>query len=578
MARLLLTDKLSSVVGAKTATALEAGLGLRTIEDLLRHYPRRYAERGQLTDLASLEIDEHVTVMARVQKAENKSYQDRRTGRRAERLEVVVTDGTGKLTLTFFKQSWRVKDLREGRIGLFSGKVGAFRGNRQLTHPDYVLLPDVDQLDDAPPIVSDEDTLLRYAGQLIPVYPATAQMASWKIASAVAVVLDQLPDDLDDPIPVVTRVRHSLPDLRGALVAIHRPESRDDVASARARLRWDEAFVLQTVLAQRRLAASALPATPRVPAPGGLLDEFEARLPFQLTDGQRAVGRVVSSDLARAHPMHRLLQGEVGSGKTLVALRAMLAVVDSGGQAALLAPTEVLAQQHHRSITTMLGPLAERGLLGGSDAGTRIALLTGSLPAARRKQELLDIASGEAGIVVGTHALLEDKVSFFDLGLVVVDEQHRFGVEQRDGDGGQVARRLSPARPRDDRDADPADGGHDRVRRSGGVDPHRAPARSRADHDSRGARIGEASVPRSRVAADHARRCRPGDRPTSSSPASAATETPTRMSTSPRTPSRSVGATARGARRGPIGCARDHSRVCVSACCTAGFPPTRRTT
>ena len=443
MAELRLTDPLKNVLGAPTAKALADGLSLRTLEDLLRHYPRRYAERGQLTDLRSLEIDEHVTVMARVQKADAKAYQDRRTGRRQERLEVIVTDGTGQLTLTFFKQSWRKKDLVEGRVGLFSGKVGVFRGQRQLTHPDYVLLPDHD-LPDSPPAESDQDTLLRFAGQLIPVYPATAQMPSWKIASAVGIVLDQLPDDLEDPLPLVTRARHGLPDLRGAMIAVHRPDSRDDVAAARDRLRWDEAFVLQTVLAQRRLAASALPAVPRSAVPGGLLEAFESRLPFELTAGQLEVGTTISDDLARTHPMHRLLQGEVGSGKTVVALRAMLAVVDAGGQAALLAPTEVLAQQHHRSITTMLGPLAEGGMLGGSDIATRVALLTGSVTGARRKQEMLDIASGAAGIVVGTHALLQHKVQFFDLGLVVVDEQHRFGVEQR---AALAAKSRDDARP-----------------------------------------------------------------------------------------------------------------------------------
>ena len=435
MAELRLTDSLRNVLGAATAKALDTGLGLRSVEDLLRHYPRRYAERGQLTDLAALEVDEHVTVMARVQKVDTRSYVDRRTGRRADRLEAVVTDGTGNLTLTFFKQSWRAKELREGRVGLFSGKVTVFNRSRQLTHPDYVLLPDtalppegVSALDDMP---TADESVLRYAGALIPVYPATAQMASWKIASAVDIVLDQLPEQLEDPIPAATRLRYGLPDLPGALRAIHRPDSRDDVAAARTRLRWDEAFVLQTVLAQRRVAAAALPAVPRAATGEGLLEAFEARLPFTLTDGQLDVGRTVAGDLGRTHPMHRLLQGEVGSGKTVVALRAMLTVVDSGGQAVLLAPTEVLAQQHHRSITAMLGPLAERGLLGGSDQGTGVALLTGSASTARRRQAMLDIASGEAGIVIGTHALLEEKVQFFDLGLVVVDEQHRFGVEQR---------------------------------------------------------------------------------------------------------------------------------------------------
>ena len=426
MAELDLAGPLAPVIGAKTAKALETGLGLRTVEDLLRHYPRRYAERGQLSDLASLAVDEHVTVMARILKVDSKSYIDRKTNRRTDRLEVVVTDGQGSLVLTFFKQSWRAKDLREGRVGLFSGKVGVFRSQRQLAHPDYVLLPESTDLES----VSDE-SVLSYAGALIPVYPATAAMPSWKIASAVAIVLDQLPAVIDDPLPESTRISRQLMGLRTALMAIHRPESRADVTSAQMRLRWDEAFVLQTVLAQRRVAHAALSATARLATSDGLLAKFDESLPFTLTTGQMQVGETIFADLASTHPMNRLLQGEVGSGKTLVALRAMLAVVDSGGQAVLLAPTEVLAAQHFRSITKMLGPLAERGMIGGLDVGTRVALLTGSLNAARRRQALLDISVGEAGIVVGTHALLEDRVQFFDLGLVVVDEQHRFGVEQR---------------------------------------------------------------------------------------------------------------------------------------------------
>ncbi|MFN8169980.1 MAG: ATP-dependent DNA helicase RecG [Candidatus Nanopelagicales bacterium] len=440
MPELRLTDRLTGVLGARTAKALETGLGLRTVEDLLRHYPRRYAERGQMSSFSELEVDEHVTVMATVAQVDRKTYQDRRTGRRADRLEVRVTDGTGVLVLTFFKQAWREKELRVGRAGLFSGKVTVFNGRRQLAHPDYVLLADgaaaptgVTPIGAAPgpDDLEDADQVLAWANALIPVYPATASMPTWKIASAVGIVLDQLPADLEDPIPDDARTRFSLTSLRGALLGVHRPESMDDVSHARERLRWDEAFVLQTVLAQRRAAASALPAVARVPRAGGLQEAFEARLPFALTRGQEQVGREIAADLARTQPMQRLLQGEVGSGKTVVALRAMLTVVDTGGQAVLLAPTEVLAQQHHRSITAMLGPLAERGLLGGSDVGTRVSLLTGSVTGARRRETMLDIASGEAGIVVGTHALLEDAVQFFDLGLVVVDEQHRFGVEQR---------------------------------------------------------------------------------------------------------------------------------------------------
>jgi ATP-dependent DNA helicase RecG len=422
-----MTDRLASVLGSRTAQALEKGLGLRTIEDLLRHYPRRYAERGQLTDLGSLQVDEHVTVLARIAKVDRRSYRDRRTGRTADRLEVVVTDSTGAtLTLTFFKQAWRERELRVGRSGLFSGKVGSFRGSRQLTHPEYQIIAE-----GGDEVSGDDDTVARYAGALIPVYPATAQMPSWRIAASVGLVLDQLPEDLEDPIPAEVRARQGLLALRTALLAVHRPEDRSDVARARERLRWDEAFVLQTVLAQRRASAAALPAVPRVPTAGGLLDAFDARLPFTLTRGQVEVGEMLAEDLARTYPMHRLLQGEVGSGKTLVALRAMLAVVDAGGQAALLAPTEVLAQQHHRSITQMLGPLAERGMLGGAEISTRVELLTGSMGTPRRREALLAVASGDAGLVIGTHALLEERVSFADLALVVVDEQHRFGVEQR---------------------------------------------------------------------------------------------------------------------------------------------------
>jgi ATP-dependent DNA helicase RecG len=212
---------------------------------------------------------------------------------------------------------------------------------------------------------------------------------------------------------------------------VHRPQSNTDWARGRERFRFEEAFVVQAALAKRRQLNSAESATARPRRPGGLLDHFDSRLPFELTDGQRAVAEQLATDLTQPHPMHRLLQGEVGSGKTVVALRAMLQVVDAGGQAALLAPTEVLAQQHHRSIRDALGDLGEAGMLGGAADGTRVRLLTGSLGAAQRREALLDAASGAAGILIGTHALLEERVAFADLGLVVVDEQHRFGVEQR---------------------------------------------------------------------------------------------------------------------------------------------------
>ncbi|MDQ1665636.1 MAG: ATP-dependent helicase RecG [Actinomycetota bacterium] len=417
-----LNTPLRDLVGDKTAKAFDAKLGLRTAEDLLRHYPRRYASRGELTDLASLREGEEVTVLARVQRAAARSFKNRR----GNLLEVTVTDGTGVLRVTFFgkrNQQW-LADKLQGRVGLFSGTVDTYQGTRQLVHPDYVLL------DDGHDVEPDMEAM-SYAGEIIPIYPAAAKLETWKIQKAVGAVLNVL-GELPDPLPDWARLRRDLVPLSQAFRLIHEPLADGDPGRARKRLRYDEAFALQVILAQRRAVTEGLPAIPRRAGTGGLLAEFDRRLPFELTEGQRQVSDEIAVDLAKDHPMHRLLQGEVGSGKTVVALRAMLAVVDAGGQAALLAPTEVLAQQHHRSITGMLGDLAERGLLGGAEHGTRVALLTGSQPTAVRRQQLLDIVSGDAGIVIGTHALIQDKVDFQDLGLVVVDEQHRFGVEQRD--------------------------------------------------------------------------------------------------------------------------------------------------
>ena len=416
-----LGEPLRAVVGS--AAGALAKMGLETVGDLLRHYPRRYAEHGELTDLASLQDGEHVTVLAQIASVTTRDMRYRR----GKITEVTVTDGRGKLTLTFFKQAWREKELKPGRQGLFAGKVSTYRTartvKRQLTHPDYEIL------DDHPGGAAQ--AAAQYAAQLIPVYPASQDLPSWKIAGAVRLVLDTL-GDLDDPIPEDVRGRHGLTGLREAFRMIHRPADWGEKAVAEKRLKWDEAFVLQAALAQRRRAADALPAAPRPHSEHGLLADFLGRLPFTLTEGQRAAAETIAAELARPHPMHRLLQGEVGAGKTVVAVQAMLQVVDAGGQAALLAPTEVLAQQHYRSITGLLGPLAEAGQLGGAENATRVALLTGSQPAAARRKALLDAASGAAGIVVGTHALLQEHVQFADLGLVVVDEQHRFGVEQRD--------------------------------------------------------------------------------------------------------------------------------------------------
>ncbi|MGW7228845.1 ATP-dependent DNA helicase RecG [Streptomyces cyaneofuscatus] len=415
-------EPLKKLLGGATAKVMAEHLDLHTVGDLLHHYPRRYEERGKLTALADLPLDEHVTVVAQVADARILTFNNGR----GKRLEVTLTDGSGRLQLVFFGHGVHKphKELLPGRQAMFAGKVSVFNRKMQLAHPTYQLL-DASDADEATEAVD------AFAGRLLPIYPACKQLDSWRIAKAVDAVLPSAQDAVD-PLPASLREGRGFTPLPEALLKVHRPQTKADIEDAKARLKWDEAFVLQVALARRRYADTQLPAVARRPVADGLLDAFDAKLPFTLTEGQQKVSKEIFDDLATEHPMHRLLQGEVGSGKTMVALRAMLTVVDAGGQAAMLAPTEVLAQQHHRSITEMMGELAEGGMLGGSDRGTKVVLLTGSMGMAARRQALLDLVTGEAGIVIGTHALIEDKVQFHDLGLVVVDEQHRFGVEQRD--------------------------------------------------------------------------------------------------------------------------------------------------
>ncbi|MCG8964635.1 ATP-dependent DNA helicase RecG [Streptomyces sp. CL12-4] len=420
-----LQEPLKKVLGPATAKVMAEHLGLHTVGDLLHHYPRRYEERGQLTHLADLPMDEHVTVVAQVADARLHTFASAKAPRgKGQRLEVTITDGSGRLQLVFFGNGVHKphKELLPGTRAMFAGKVSVFNRRLQLAHPAYELLRGDPEGD---------ETVESWAGALIPLYPATAKLESWKLAKAIQTVLPSAQEAVD-PLPDSLREGRGLVSLPEALLKIHRPHTKADIEDARARLKWDEAFVLQVALARRRHAETQLPAVPRKPKPDGLLTAFDDRLPFTLTDGQQKVSREIFDDLATDHPMHRLLQGEVGSGKTMVALRAMLAVVDAGGQAVMLAPTEVLAQQHHRSVVEMMGELAQGGMLGGAEHATKVVLLTGSMGAAARRHALLDLATGEAGIVIGTHALIEDKVQFHDLGLVVVDEQHRFGVEQRD--------------------------------------------------------------------------------------------------------------------------------------------------
>lgn len=402
-----LDSKLSAALGGRTATAFEKAFGFTTVGDLLSHYPRRYARRGELTALSSLPVDENVTIVAEVLSAQERSMR----AKRGSILEVRISDGNGILSLTFFNQAWRKNELRVGARGIFAGKVGDYRGTLQLTHPDYELFEND----------TDPANAKAWAELPLPIYPATSTVASWQLQKAIGLVLDTL-SELADPVPDAVRQQRKLMSYSKAIDRIHRPAVDADWGAARKALRFQEAFVLQAALLQQRARLRETAATVR--QPGALLADFDEKLPFSLTNDQRIVGDEIAADLAAAVPMNRLVQGEVGSGKTLVALRAMLAVAQSGGQSALLAPTEVLAHQHLRSIVKTLGP--------DLSARLRPTLLTGQLPTAERKRALLAGASGSASIMVGTHALLSDNVGFFDLGLVVVDEQHRFGVEQRE--------------------------------------------------------------------------------------------------------------------------------------------------
>lgn len=399
---------------------LGESLGIHSPGQLLNHFPRTYLAAGELTRMSEVPLDEEITLVARVQSASSRWMRTRK----GRLLDIVITDDDGgrlgTMHLTFFNGHAAERQLTVGTRAIFSGKTSSYRGKLTLTNPRYSLL-------------DEDDGGMEEHLKPTPVYPASEQISSETIKGGVYKLLDSLVhSQLNDPVPAHIARRDRLMNITQAYEMIHRPAEVEDAYRAQHRFRYQEALVLQTALARRRAEILAEEATSRPQRPGGLLDQFDAALPFTLTSGQQEVGEQLAEDLAAAHPMNRLLQGEVGSGKTLVALRAMLQVIDAGGQAALLAPTEVLAAQHYQSITRTLGPLAEGGMLGGAVDGTRVVLLTGSMSTAQRRDALLAAASGDAGIVIGTHALLSENVQFFDLGLIVVDEQHRFGVEQRD--------------------------------------------------------------------------------------------------------------------------------------------------
>jgi ATP-dependent DNA helicase RecG len=401
------TLKLDSILGDRTAKAFVKQFGISTIAELLEHYPRRYSKRGELTPISSLPIGEVVTVVGEVVSTSSR----RLKGRSGNLLEVVITDGSKTLTLAFFNQHWREKELHAGVRGLFSGRIGVFSNKLQLAHPDYELFSQ--EIDDS--------EAKAWAELPIPIYPASGTLSTWKIQKSMELALSAL-GEIKEVLPAALLKKHKFLQLSQAIHQIHAPKVDSEWQAARDSLRFHEAMLLQIQLAQSRSKRNQVEASVRTP--GDLLGLFDKRLPFELTDGQRTVGQEIESDLAAGHPMHRLLQGEVGSGKTLVALRAVLTVAQSGGQSAVLAPTEVLASQHYESIRNSLGDELSR-VLG-------LRLLTGQMSTAERKIAMLDIASGKCLLAIGTHALISEKVQFFDLSFVVVDEQHRFGVGQRE--------------------------------------------------------------------------------------------------------------------------------------------------
>ncbi|MFC9787966.1 ATP-dependent DNA helicase RecG [Rhodococcus sp. NPDC127528] len=449
-----LTDRLDHLLGRKTADALAEAFDIHTVQDLLRHYPHRYATQGAELGEAKPEEGSHITLVATVTSAKVIAMKSRS----GKFLKVVLSSDRQDIDATFFNPQKVAHAIKPGVRAMFSGNVKYFRERLGLTHPSYLILPSRDG-SDAPAVVRGAGSLADMARSsqdsgaavdmsifdrpLIPVYPSTREVESWTLARCVRQVLDQL-DEVDDPLPQSVRDDHGLIGLDEALRLVHLPETKDEVSRARDRLRFDEAASLQLVLAQRKHAIEARVGPQCPPRTDGLAAEFEKQLPFTLTDGQHAVAEEISADLARPHPMNRLLQGEVGSGKTVVALRAMLQVIDGKYQCALLAPTEVLAAQHARSLRQMLGSLGTAGELGAHEHATRVTLLTGSMPVAARRAAMLEVVNGNAGIVIGTHALIQDKVEFFNLGMVVVDEQHRFGVEQRDALRGRAKEGLSP--------------------------------------------------------------------------------------------------------------------------------------
>lgn len=453
-----LTDRLDYVIGARNAKKLEENFGIRSVNDLLRHYPRKYGDgMAVLGEGEDLEEGEHVTfvdVITEATPGDMKPQFDKKTKKMRKRKYLRVTLGhrRPKVTATFFNADWMLDKLPEGTRLMLSGEVGYFKGTLQLTHPAFLVLesPSGKKIGTkslktiaSTSGATDEELLSVFEREFFPIYPASSKVQTWEIYACVRQVLDML-DPVEDPLPERFLRQRNLVSEDEALRAIHLAENSVERDRARDRLTIDEAVGLQWGLVVRRYGELSETGPPAPRIDDGLVTALMKQLPFELTSGQTEVLEVLSAELAATRPMNRMLQGEVGSGKTIVSVLAMLQLVDAGYQCALLAPTEVLAAQHARSVRDVLGPLAMAGQLGGAEGATRVALLTGSMSPQQKRQVRDEVAAGEAGIVIGTHALLQDAVEFQQLGMVVVDEQHRFGVEQRDRLRAKAPEGLTP--------------------------------------------------------------------------------------------------------------------------------------
>lgn len=417
------TRLLKDILPAKEARAIEKALGYTTAEELLAHNVRKYSHHGSGVDLGTAEEGDMVTVVGEIVQAA-KSYT--RTGKLL--YKIIVAGESQGVTISFFGAPYVPRLLPEGVRAMFTGKVKFFRGKPQLTHPEFIVIPSAGSGGKvtgtggmkALAAYGDVEEVARslVEREYLPIYSGTAAMTTWRIMAAIQRVLETMP-----PVPEpLGGTPHGMPSFEAAIRGIHDPGDEGPGAYI-DRFKYNEALSLATVMALRRADTASRKAPPCPRALNGQQHTLVKTLPFPLTDGQKQVTREISADMEQRTPMSRLLQGEVGSGKTIVSLLAMLQAIDSGRQCAMLAPTEVLATQHARSLTDILGT---------AGVTATVVLLTGSMTTAAKREALLHIISGQADIVVGTHALIQDAVEFFDLGLVVVDEQHRFGVEQRD--------------------------------------------------------------------------------------------------------------------------------------------------